>query len=327
MHAQVVKRTRRGIEVRSRIATVVAVALVSAALSVSAAAAGNPNGVPPGQQKASGSPAAPASVNANAGAKAQGKAQAKGAVAASAAAKTQVAVRASTKTHGRAASSVKSSGHAGSAARPSVQASAAASTTVGASAGVKPSNSTFHNTVAPASSNQTKLYGNGKTAGQIATQAGFGSAMLFGPGNSQPHKVICGPHNVDVHALKAHADDCTTPAAAAGVVAGVSPAASAQASVASSVAGQAPAAATKPAASVKGAGASAPTKQSSHKSGVLGARAELASVTKPLSRAVLATVRKGTLPFTGLGLWLPVALGLALIAAGYGVRRKAGALS
>jgi hypothetical protein len=191
------------------------------------------------------------------------------------------------------------------------------------SAGVKPSSATSHNTLAPALSSATKLYGNGKTAGQIATRAGFGSSMLFGPGNSQPHKVICGPHNVDVHALKAHAAACT--AAAAIVAATLSPTASAQAAVASSVAAQTPTVATtqsKPAAA-----AGAKGEQASHGGGVLGARAELASNTKRVSRAILAGVRKGTLPFTGLGLWMPVLFGLALIAGGYGLRRKAASLS
>ena len=75
-------------------------------------------------------------------------------------------------------------------------------------AGVKPSSATTvtaHNTWAAASSTKTKLYGNGRTAGQIAQQYGAGaSAMLYGPGNSQPHKTGCGTHQVDVHALKAH---------------------------------------------------------------------------------------------------------------------------
>jgi hypothetical protein len=80
-----------------------------------------------------------------------------------------------------------------------------------ASLGVKPSASTnsTHNTNAAAASTQTKLYGNGKTAGQIAMQAGAGaSTNLYGPGNSQPHKAsLCAgskTHLVDVHALKAH---------------------------------------------------------------------------------------------------------------------------
>src|SRR5207244_4421448 len=73
-----------------------------------------------------------------------------------------------------------------------------------------PSNTTAHNTSAPASSNKTKQYGNGKTAGQIATQAGYGDATLYGPGNSQPHKYNCGGHYVDVHALKAKGKKCGT---------------------------------------------------------------------------------------------------------------------
>ena len=307
---------------RSRIATAVTVALAFAALTASVAAAGNPHGVPPGQQEASGSAAAAASIKVGVSAQAHGKAQAKSAVAASATAKT----------HGHAASSVKTSGHGGGSARSTVKATVPTSTTLQAqtsvSAGVKPSNTTSHDTHALASSNQTKLYGNGQTAGQIATQAGFGSATLHGPGNSQPHKVLCGPHEVDVHALKAHAAKCAAAAAAAGVAATVSAAVSTQPSVASSAAGQAPttAAAAKAAAAAKRAEASAKAKPSTHKGGVLGAKAQLASATKHVSRAILATA-KGKLPFTGLGLALPILLGLALIAGGYGLRRRAALLS
>ncbi len=78
--------------------------------------------------------------------------------------------------------------------------------------GVKPSNTTKHDTYAKASSDQTKQYGNGKTAGQIATQAGHGDATLHGPGNSQPHKTAACPggHEVDVHALKNKDAKCGT---------------------------------------------------------------------------------------------------------------------
>src|SRR6266516_3029481 len=85
-------------------------------------------------------------------------------------------------------------------------ASAAAQNDAGtAQAGVKPSNDTAHDTYAAASSHKTKLYGNGKTAGQIAIQNGAApSTVLRGPGNSQPHKAApcSGGHEVDVHALK-----------------------------------------------------------------------------------------------------------------------------
>src|SRR5580765_1130913 len=74
-----------------------------------------------------------------------------------------------------------------------------------AQSGVKPSNDTAHDTHAAASSDETKLYGNGKTAGQIAQRNGAApSTVLHGPGNSQPHKAspCSGGHEVDVHALK-----------------------------------------------------------------------------------------------------------------------------
>src|SRR3954452_9451572 len=74
-----------------------------------------------------------------------------------------------------------------------------------AQSGVKPSNDTAHDTHAAASSDHTKLYGNGKTADQIAQQNGAApSTVLHGPGNSQPHKASpCpGGHEADVPALK-----------------------------------------------------------------------------------------------------------------------------
>jgi hypothetical protein len=80
------------------------------------------------------------------------------------------------------------------------------------SQGVKPSNTTKHDTYAKASSDQTKKYGNGQTAGQIATKSGHGDATLHGPGNSQPHKTAACPggHEVDVHALKNKDSKCAT---------------------------------------------------------------------------------------------------------------------
>jgi hypothetical protein len=71
--------------------------------------------------------------------------------------------------------------------------------------GVKPANDTGHDTHAAASSDDTKLYGSGKTAGQVAQRNGAApSTVLHGPGNSQPHKAspCAGGHEVDVHALK-----------------------------------------------------------------------------------------------------------------------------
>jgi hypothetical protein len=96
------------------------------------------------------------------------------------------------------------------------------STTSTTAVGVKPSSTTQHNTHAAAGSNNTKLYGNGKTAGQIAQQNGASPTTdLYGPGNSQPHKVlVCSKngksHYVDVHALKSHqASSCPASTTAA----------------------------------------------------------------------------------------------------------------
>ena len=84
-------------------------------------------------------------------------------------------------------------------------ASVQATITLSSQAGVKPSSTTAHDTDAAAGSDQTKLYGNGKTAGQVAIGNGASSGTdLHGPGNSQPHK-ICGR---DVHAFKG--GDCST---------------------------------------------------------------------------------------------------------------------
>ena len=90
--------------------------------------------------------------------------------------------------------------------QPAVAAeSSAAQGAEAAQTGVKPSNDTVHDTHAAASSDKTKLYGNDKTAGQIAIRNGAApSTVLHGPGNSQPHKAApcSGGHEVDVHALK-----------------------------------------------------------------------------------------------------------------------------
>ena len=94
-------------------------------------------------------------------------------------------------------------------AKKQSNASASVRASASVSAGVKPSATTnsTHNTNAMAASTRTKVYGNGKTAGQIAMQSGAGATTnLYGPGNSQPHKPVCpgGKPTFDVHALKAH---------------------------------------------------------------------------------------------------------------------------
>jgi hypothetical protein len=127
--------------------------------------------------------------------------------------KTHGSAHQSASTKGGAQASASTSSHASHGQSKHQSVSPTAPTTADNSQGVKPSNSTQHNTYAPAWSNKTKVYGNGKTAGQIATQAGYGNATLHGPGNSQPHKVLCGGHEVDVHALKNHPTKCGTSSA------------------------------------------------------------------------------------------------------------------
>lgn len=77
--------------------------------------------------------------------------------------------------------------------------------------GVKPSSTTSHwtKTKVGDSPDVSKRYGNGKTAAQIAKSKGApDSAVLTGPGNSQPHKISDCRHKsnksggVDVHAYK-----------------------------------------------------------------------------------------------------------------------------
>ena len=191
-------------------------------------------------------------------------------------------------------------------------ASAAAQNDAGAAqAGVKPSNDTGHDTHAAASSDKTKLYGNGKTAGQIAIQNGAApSTVLHGPGNSQPHKAApcSGGHEVDVHALKGKRGKACegqpptphpTPDPGkpgnpvqdpGGNTPGVNPSSPAQSTPAK----------PKPVVS--------PQQGSVEKAaGVLSA-----------TQAIGA----GTLPFTGFPIWVVVLLALALIVLGLMLRRR-----
>jgi hypothetical protein len=158
------------------------------------------------------------------------------------------------------AASTASSTPPGQAKKDDAAAANAQPVTADNSTGVKPSSTTQHHTTATAGSNKTKLYGNGKTAGEIAIANGASaSTVLVGPGNSQPHKVaVCKngkAHYVDVHALKSHAAGACPAAnasAAASVAAsGTTPATAATGTTgnpAPAVATPAPATASTPAA-------------------------------------------------------------------------------
>jgi hypothetical protein len=168
----------------------------------------------------------------------------------------------------------------------------------------------------------SKLYGNGKTAAQIAVSRGAPDGTLItGPGNSQPHKVTaCGkPNNksggVDVHAVKSYdASACQPTTAQQTVQAQVTQVAQvAQAPVASAPVAPAPAP-VAPAPITSSAVNAAPTQNAG---GVLGANA---TIVKPKpAGSVLGTVSNvsgATLPFTGFPVWVAFLVGLGLIAAG-----------
>jgi hypothetical protein len=197
-----------------------------------------------------------------------------------------------------------------------------ATPSIPASEGVKPSNTTAHETHAQAQSKETKLYGNGQTAGQIAIKNGAsGNAVLHGPGNSQPHKAApcSGGHERDVHALKdRHAASC------GGNTPDPRPTPSPSSTPTPGPPGHddtPPAVVTtedKPPAAVD------PAPQPATSGEAPGAVAS-ASNDEGGAQGVLGTTQRvghvASLPFTGLGLWPALLAGMALIAAGLSFRQ------
>jgi hypothetical protein len=185
------------------------------------------------------------------------------------------------------------------------------SASAGPTQGVKPGNSTAHNTNAPAGSNETKEYGNGKTAGQIAIQHGYpSSGNLHGPGNSQPHKVTtCGHrHGVDVHALKSHpARSCGTP----------EPPRPPHVPAPPTPAGP-------PVVPVTPHGPSTPPAKPTHDP-AHGSSSAVATETAggDASDALGATVEQATLPFTGFPVWAALLAAAILLGTGLTLRRLA----
>jgi hypothetical protein len=194
----------------------------------------------------------------------------------------------------------------------------AATTTTTASetntTGVKPSNSTAHDTHAEAQSDKTKQYGNGQTAGQIAEQNGAaGTAVLHGPGNSQPHKLApcSGRHEVDVHALKSHR---------AGSCGGPSPQPHPQPDPGSPPVVTTTTTATTTTTEQKPPHSDPGSKPAGEPAGGI---ASSAGSTRQTDGVLSATQRLGhvaTLPFTGRRLWIVALVGLILIATGLALR-------
>jgi hypothetical protein len=212
---------------------------------------------------------------------------------------------------------VKKDASAGADAAAATTTTATTTTTADAGAGptdgVKPSNDTAHDTHAAASSDETKKYGNGQTAGQIAIKRGAApSTLLHGPGNSQPHKAApCGRwHEVDVHALKSRRN---------GTCGGSTPQ---------------PSPTPTPTPSPGPGGPSTTTDTPMHPTGDPGTTpkggrhatgGESTRTSTKKRQGVLAGVervgRSETLPFTGQPLWLAVLIGLLLLLTGLGLRK------
>lgn len=213
-----------------------------------------------------------------------------------------------------------------------VSESSAAQDAGAAQAGVKPSNETAHDTYAAASSDKTKQYGNGKTAGQIAMQNGAApSTVLHGPGNSQPHKAApcSGGHEVDVHALKGkRGKSCggqpqpPTPRPNPTPDPGEPGGDTADGPTVDRVSTPAVVANSPAVVASSPADPSTPTEA---KPVVSPQRATVEMASGVLSAT--GVVGGGTLPFTGFPIWVVVLIALALIALGLMLRRRSGASS
>src|SRR5439155_27274835 len=162
-------------------------------------------------------------------------------------------------------------------------------------------------------SDVSKRYGNGKTAAQIAVSRGApAGTTLYGPGNSQPHKVAICPHKtnhgggVDVHAVKNFTATCASSTNVQAVheqhVSSTTVVQATAPTQASAVSPTVSASSTQPAGGVLGV--TATVKSGQPAGGVLGAL------------AAVGNVAGETLPFTGFALWIAVLVAVGLIALG-----------
>jgi hypothetical protein len=157
----------------------------------------------------------------------------------------------------------------------------------------------------------SKRYGNSQTAAQIANSRGAPAGTeVYGPGNSQPHKVLDCKRNhfVDVHAVKSYSTtSCTqggttggtTGTSVSGGTNGTSVTGTPSSNTGATAHGNSPAAGGVLGSTASG-GNGIPA------GGVLGA---------------IASVGSGVLPFTGFPLWIVVLAGAVLVAFGLALRR------
>jgi hypothetical protein len=189
-------------------------------------------------------------------------------------------------------------------------------------AGVKPSSDTTHDTHAAASSDKTKLYGNGKTAGQIAIHNGAApSTVLHGPGNSQPHKAspCSGGHEVDVHALKGkRGKSCGGPQPPSPEP--PSPHPTPDPGKPGDPAHDPKPTKTDPTPSVAQSPVADPKTTAQPKPAASPKQGGVAPASGVLSGTEV--VGRGTLPFTGFPIWIVVLIAIALIVVGVVLRRR-----
>jgi len=230
---------------------------------------------------------------------------------------------ASAEDHGNSANAqgqLKKDEVSAAATTPAASVSSVAQDAGAAEVGVKSSNDTAHETHAAASSEETKQYGNGKTAGQVAVQNGAApSTTLHGPGNSQPHKAApcSGGHEVDVHALKGKRR------AACGTQPPSPPHSTPDPGKVGDPAHGPDSAGNTPASSASSP--SVPNTSTSAKPAVSTKHVRVESANGVLSAT--GAIGGGTLPFTGFPLWVVALTAIALTALGLVLRRRSAAPS
>lgn len=222
--------------------------------------------------------------------------------------------------------------------------------------GMKPANNTAHGTSCTYQSSTTctandpktsqsaakqdasKHYGNGETAAQIAASKGVpAGATIYGPGNSQPHKVVCpgGTKGPDVHAYKAGKNSCGT---TSGSTHTETPEVKGNSSNTSNTSNTSHTSNTSNTPNTSDTSNTSNTTSVTNNTtagttsagGVQGATTTLA---KPKARGAVrgahggvlgttAKIRGGRLPFTGFPTWLAALLGIGMILGGATLRAR-----
>jgi hypothetical protein len=175
-----------------------------------------------------------------------------------------------------------------------------------------------------AHADSSKRYGNGKTAAQIAnSNAAPAGTTVYGPGNSQPHKVTDCKHKhaVDVHAVKSYSSAACT---SQGTTTQTSKLPAANGGTNTPTGGTTQ---TGTVGTTGTAGTTATGTTAAPTGGVLGTTSTSKSGSAPEGGVLgaLEAAGQGSLPFTGFPLWLVAVAAAGLIVFGVALRRQAGA--